>query len=165
MHEIVKYFILTEIRSEIVNFRSRSDRGEFPRDLAHSRRIEQCMVADLSAGLGTAWLRCSWRPRGCGLVQGVGHPVACRAPSTVIGCRARRAAHHEPRARATRLLAKSAEFRWPGATSAMRGASSRTSGHGGWCIVLVCAPVIDCCGQGIRAKAAPGSQHERTIPC
>ena len=53
MHEIVKYFILTEIRSEIVNFRSRSDRGEFPRDLAHSRRIEQCMVADLSAGLGT----------------------------------------------------------------------------------------------------------------
>ena len=52
MHEIVKYFILTEIRSEIVNFRSRSDRGNFPRDLAHSRCMEQCMVADLSAGLG-----------------------------------------------------------------------------------------------------------------
>ena len=54
MHEIVKYFILTEIRSEIVNFRSRSDLGDFPRDLAHSRCMEQCMVADLSAGLGTA---------------------------------------------------------------------------------------------------------------
>ena len=52
MHEIVKYFILTEIRSEIVNFRSRSDLGDFPRDLAHSRCMEQCMVADLSAGLG-----------------------------------------------------------------------------------------------------------------
>ena len=52
MHEIVKYFILTEIRLEIVNFRSRSDRGNFPRDLAHSRCMEQCMVADLSAGLG-----------------------------------------------------------------------------------------------------------------
>ena len=52
MHEIVKYFIMTEIRSEIVNFRSRSDRGNFPRDLAHSRCMEQCMVADLSAGLG-----------------------------------------------------------------------------------------------------------------
>ena len=52
MHEIVKYFIMTEIRSEIVNFRSRSDRGIIPRDLAHSRCMEQCMVADLSAGLG-----------------------------------------------------------------------------------------------------------------
>ena len=50
MHEIVKYFILTEIRSEIVNFRSRSDLGDFPRDLAHSRCMEQCMVADLSKG-------------------------------------------------------------------------------------------------------------------
>ena len=36
MHEIVKYFILTEIRLKIVNFRSRSDRGIIPRDLAHS---------------------------------------------------------------------------------------------------------------------------------
>ena len=54
MHEIVKYFIMTEIRSEIVNFRSRSDLGDFPRDLAHSRCMEQCMVADLSAGLGKA---------------------------------------------------------------------------------------------------------------
>ena len=52
MHEIVKYFILTEIRYKIVNFRSRSDRGNLPRDLAHSRCMEQCMVADLSAGLG-----------------------------------------------------------------------------------------------------------------
>ena len=54
MHEIVQYFILTEIRYEIVNFRSRSDRGNFPRDLAQStsRCMEQCMVADLSAGLG-----------------------------------------------------------------------------------------------------------------
>ena len=57
MHEIVKYFILTEIRSEIVNFRSRSDLGDFPRDLAHSRCMEQCMVADLSAGLGKAAAR------------------------------------------------------------------------------------------------------------
>ena len=55
MHEIVKYFILTEIRSEIVNFRSRSDRGDSPRDLAHSRCMEQCMVADLSAGLGARY--------------------------------------------------------------------------------------------------------------
>ena len=53
MHEIVKYFILTEIRYKTVNFRSRSDRGNLPRDLAHSRCMEQCMVADLSAGLGT----------------------------------------------------------------------------------------------------------------
>eukprot|EP01048_Picozoa_sp_COSAG05_P002903 COSAG05_NODE_127_length_17241_cov_7.514817_6_plen_69_part_00 len=52
MHEIVKYFILTEIRSEIVNFRSRSDRDNLSRDLVHSRCMEQCMVADLSAGLG-----------------------------------------------------------------------------------------------------------------
>ena len=52
MHEIVKYFILTEIRYKTVNFRSRSDRGNLPRDLAHSRCMEQCMVADLSAGLG-----------------------------------------------------------------------------------------------------------------
>ena len=35
-----------------MNFRSRSDRGNLPRDLAHSRCMEQCMVADLSAGLG-----------------------------------------------------------------------------------------------------------------
>ena len=53
MHEIVKYFILTEIRYKTVNFRSRSDRGNLPRDLAHSRCMEQCMVADLSAGLGS----------------------------------------------------------------------------------------------------------------
>ena len=52
MHEIVKYFILTEIHYEIVNFRSRSDRDNLSRDLAHSRCMEQCMVADLSAGLG-----------------------------------------------------------------------------------------------------------------
>ena len=52
MHEIVKYFILTEISHKIVNFRSRSYRGDSPRDLAHSRCMEQCMVADLSAGLG-----------------------------------------------------------------------------------------------------------------
>ena len=58
MHEIVKYFIMTEIRSEIVNFRSRSDRGNFPRDLAHSRCMEQCMVADLSAGLGCVCVSC-----------------------------------------------------------------------------------------------------------
>ena len=56
MHEIVKYFILTEIRWEIVNFRSRSDRGDSPRDLAHSRCMEQCMVADLSAGLGMYYI-------------------------------------------------------------------------------------------------------------
>ena len=30
------------------------DRGIIPRDLAHSRCMEQCMVADLSAGLGTS---------------------------------------------------------------------------------------------------------------
>ena len=60
MHEIVKYFMLTEIRFKIVNFRSRSDRGIIPRDLAHSRCMEQCMVADLSAGLGYMYyLYCS----------------------------------------------------------------------------------------------------------
>ena len=66
MHEIVKYFIMTEIRSEIVNFRSRSDRGDSPRDLAHSRCMEQCMVADLSAGLGIVleYYRCQQRPGG-----------------------------------------------------------------------------------------------------
>ena len=57
MHEIVKYFILTEIRYKTVNFRSRSDRGNLPRDLAHSRCMEQCMVADLSAGLGYSDVR------------------------------------------------------------------------------------------------------------
>ena len=61
MHEIVKYFILTEIRYEIVNFRSRSDRGnsrEIWRTLSTlARCMEQCMVADLSAGLGHVQLQ------------------------------------------------------------------------------------------------------------
>ena len=61
MHEIVKYFILTEIRLQIVNLISRSDRGIIPRDLAHSRCMEQCMVADLSARLGS---RSAARARG-----------------------------------------------------------------------------------------------------
>ena len=80
MHEIVKYFILTEIRYKTVNFRSRSDRGNLPRDLAHSRCMEQCMVADLSAGLGHTFLSQLYRYRGTavtgGSVSRIGYP--CR---------------------------------------------------------------------------------------